>query len=230
MPLVRAEYNGLLRRIAARSKQGRNIGGETGSQQRGARSTIPRRRITMRAPKSPYNVTSSSVQYIFFRKTSGSNMGRQTCFLPRAPCNHVAPLAVIQYSSALSMYMESGVAQLHSYVIILWTNRTRSMHFCHIAPSCWLTSASIAFHTLHYDSTRRLVPSRNIHSPLCCKPTMETYSYCGLTNCTGNSPETDFSFSFWRLVKSWVSSKFSILRSYFNCCLFFRGCHQALKK
>jgi len=25
---------------------------------------------------------------------------------------------------------------------------------------------------------------------------------CGLTNCTVNSPETSFSFSFWRLVKS----------------------------
>ena len=39
-----------------------------------------------------------------------------------------------------------------------------------------------------------------IHSLLCCKTTMQTN--CGLTNCTGNGPETGFSFSFWRLVKS----------------------------
>ena len=60
-----------------------------------------------------------------------------------------------------------------------------------------------------------------IHSPLCCKPTMQTY--CGLTNCTSNSPETGFSFSYLRLVKSWVSCKFSILHSYFHRCLSFRG-------
>ena len=36
-----------------------------------------------------------------------------------------------------------------------------------------------------------------------------------------NSPETVFSFSFWRLVKSWVSGKFSILHSYIYCCLSF---------
>jgi len=39
-----------------------------------------------------------------------------------------------------------------------------------------------------------------VHSRLCCKTTMQTN--CGLTNCTGNNPETGFSFSFWRLVKS----------------------------
>jgi len=47
MSLVRAEYHGLLRRVAARSDQGRNDGG--------ARATIPR------APKSPNNVASTSV-------------------------------------------------------------------------------------------------------------------------------------------------------------------------
>jgi len=39
-----------------------------------------------------------------------------------------------------------------------------------------------------------------IHSLLCCKTTMQIN--CGLTNCTGNSPETSFSFSVWTLVKS----------------------------
>ena len=34
----------------------------------------------------------SSRQYIWFRKISGWNTGRQTCFLPRAPSNLVTPL------------------------------------------------------------------------------------------------------------------------------------------
>jgi len=68
-----------------------------------------------------------------------------------------------------------------------------------------------------------------IHSLLCCKTTVQTN--CGLTNCTGNSPETGFSFSFWRFVKSSVSNKFSTLHSCFYCCLSFsfQGSHQALK-
>jgi len=71
MPLVRAVYHDLLRRIAARSNQGSNDGGQ-GPQ-------LPGRQITMRAPddcgvpKSPKNVTRTSVQHICFRKTSGSN-------------------------------------------------------------------------------------------------------------------------------------------------------------
>jgi len=39
----------------------------------------------------------SSIKYIYFRKTSGWNMGRQTCFLPRAPSNLYA-LAHMSYS------------------------------------------------------------------------------------------------------------------------------------
>jgi len=68
-----------------------------------------------------------------------------------------------------------------------------------------------------------------IHSLLCCKTTMQTN--CGLMNCTGNSPESGFSFSFWRFVKSWVSNTFSTLHSYFHCCLSFsfQGGHQGLK-
>ena len=75
----------------------------------------------------------------------------------------------------------------------------------------------------------RLVPSRNPSTHFCCKTTMQTN--CGLTNCTGNSPETGFSFTFLRLVKSWVINKFSTLHSYFYCCLSFsfQGGDQALK-
>ena len=62
----------LLRRVTARSNHGRNDGGQ-GAQ-------FPGRRTTMKAPndcgapRSPNNGTSTSVQYICFRKTSGSNM------------------------------------------------------------------------------------------------------------------------------------------------------------
>ena len=42
--------------------------------------------------------------------------GHQTCFLPREPSNFVTTLAVIQYTSALFMYMKWGVAKLYGYV------------------------------------------------------------------------------------------------------------------
>jgi len=67
MPLVKAVYHDLLRRVAARSNQERNDGGQG--------APFPGRQITMRAPKCPDNVTRTSVQYICFRKTSGSNTG-----------------------------------------------------------------------------------------------------------------------------------------------------------
>ena len=79
MPLVRAVYHDLLRRVAARSNQGRN------DEWQGAQ--FPGRRITMRAPndcgtpKSPSNITRTSVQYICFRKTSGSNIGSPNLLL-----------------------------------------------------------------------------------------------------------------------------------------------------
>ena len=108
MPLVRAVYHDLLRSVAERSNQGRNDGGQ------GAR--FLGHQTTMKAPKSPNNVTSTSVQYICFRKTSGSKMVVPNLLLAQAPSNLVTPLTVIQYYSALSMYMKRGVAQLHSYV------------------------------------------------------------------------------------------------------------------
>jgi len=48
---------------------------------------FPGRRFTMGAPKSPNNVTSRilpSIQYIGFRKTSGSNTGAPNLRLPLA--------------------------------------------------------------------------------------------------------------------------------------------------
>ena len=100
------------------------------------------------------------------------------------------------------------------------------MHFCHIAASGLLTHTTIAFYTLHYGSVRCLVLSRTSPIHLCCKTTMQIY--CRLTNCTANSPETGFAFSFLRHVKSWVGNMFSILHSYFHC-LSFRGCRQELE-
>jgi len=73
MPLIRAVCHDLLRRVAECGNHGRNDGGEE--------AQFPGRRITMKAPKSPNNVTSTSVQYICFRKTSGSNMGAPNLLL-----------------------------------------------------------------------------------------------------------------------------------------------------
>ena len=51
------------------------------------------RRITAGGPKSPtMSPVLSSTQYVYFRKTSSSNMGAPTCFLPREPSILVAPL------------------------------------------------------------------------------------------------------------------------------------------
>jgi len=64
--------------------QGRNEAGARGAK-------FPRRRITMGAPnhcgdaeKSKMSQVLSSILQICLWKISGSNMGRQTCFLPRA--------------------------------------------------------------------------------------------------------------------------------------------------
>ena len=70
------------------------------------------------APRSPNNVTRTSVQYICFRKTSGSNIGAPNLLLaPGAISLRCAPdsnsilLCVVHVQ-----YMKWGVAQLHSYV------------------------------------------------------------------------------------------------------------------
>jgi len=79
MPLVRAVYHDLLRRVPPRCNQGSNDEGQ-GAQ-------FPGRRITMRAPndcgapKSHNNVTRTSVQYVCFRKSSGSNIGAPNLLL-----------------------------------------------------------------------------------------------------------------------------------------------------
>jgi len=73
MPLVRAVYHDLLRRVAALRNRGRNDGGQG--------AWFPGRQITMSTPKSLTNITRTSVQYICFRKTSGSNTGAPNLLL-----------------------------------------------------------------------------------------------------------------------------------------------------
>ena len=59
-------------------------------------------------PKNPNNVTRTffNVIHLLPEDLRFVNGERQTCFLPRAQSNRVTPLAVTQYSSALSMYMK----------------------------------------------------------------------------------------------------------------------------
>jgi len=72
--------------------RGVTSGGQGGHNSPGAES-IPGRRITAWEEKSPNNVTSTFLNTVHcFRKTSGSNIGAQTSFLPRAPSNLVTPL------------------------------------------------------------------------------------------------------------------------------------------
>ena len=105
MPLVRAVYRGLLKPLA------------------GTKGTIPwspnhyegaellrGRRTVLTMPQ----VLQCSI-FTSERPQVRTWGGRQTCFLPRAPSNLVTPLAVIRYSSGLSMYTKWGVARLHSY-------------------------------------------------------------------------------------------------------------------
>ena len=96
MPLVRAVYHDLLRRVAPRSNQVRNDRGQ-GEQFPGRRMTAGRRKVL---------TISQELQCSAFASESPQvrTWGRQTCFLPRAPSNLVASLTVIRYSYSLSMY------------------------------------------------------------------------------------------------------------------------------
>jgi len=72
--------------------RGVTTGGKRGHNSPGA-ETLQGRRITAREEKSPNNVTSTLFNTVhYFRKTSGTNIGAQTSFLPRAPSNLVTPL------------------------------------------------------------------------------------------------------------------------------------------
>ena len=84
-----------------------------GAKTRARAAQFPGHRIAMRAPndrggRQKVLTMSQVLQCSTFasERPQVRTWGRQTCFLPRAPSNLVMPLAVIQYSSALSMYME----------------------------------------------------------------------------------------------------------------------------
>jgi len=100
-----------------------SLRGVQGRNDRGQGAQFPRRR-TMKAPndcgapKSPNNVTRTSVQYICFRKTSGSNIGAPNLLLaPGAISFRCAPNSnSILLWVVHVQYMKWGIAQLHSYV------------------------------------------------------------------------------------------------------------------
>jgi len=107
MPLVRAVCHDLLRRVAARSNQGRNDRVK-GHNSPGAESLWRR---WMTAGRRKVLTMSQDLQYSAFasEKPQVRTYGRQTCFLARAPSNFVTPLTVIQYSSGLSMWGRCGI-------------------------------------------------------------------------------------------------------------------------
>jgi len=78
-----------------RNSQSRAFALSAGTSREGARGAqFPGRRIIAAGRKVPKLAqVLSSTQYICFRKNSGSKMGRQTCFLPQAPCSVVTPLS-----------------------------------------------------------------------------------------------------------------------------------------
>jgi len=72
--------------------RGVTTGGQRGHNSPGAESQQGCR-ITAREEKSPNSVTCAFFNTVHcFRKTSGSNIGAQTSFSPRAPSNLVTPL------------------------------------------------------------------------------------------------------------------------------------------
>ena len=71
-------------------------------------------------------------------------------------------------------------------------------------------SVVTAFYTLHCGSVRGgCSDERFFRAPLCCKTMTQTH--CRIPNCTGNSPETDFSHEG---LKNCINFTFSIL----HCC------------
>jgi len=73
------------------------------------------------------------------------------------------------------------------------------------------------FNVLDYFKIRGISYNKKpIHSPSCCRSMMQTN--CGLTDCTGNTAET--CFSFWVFLESGVRYVSSISRFYFHYTAF----------
>ena len=74
-------------------RQGRNDGGQGGHNSPGTES-LWRRRMIVRAPKSPNTVTSTfyNTVHLVSQDLRFEHRGRQICFLPRAPPHLVTPL------------------------------------------------------------------------------------------------------------------------------------------
>ena len=147
---------------------------------KGARVPFPRRWITMKAPNDCVGrrkvLTMSQVLRLLPKDLQVRTYGRQTCFLPRVPSNLVTSLAVIQYLSALSVCMEWGVAQLHSYVghnSLCWSSTFNAIlsHRSKLFANVYIYSF---LHAVSWFNQVLSSVEKLIHSPLCCKPTMQT--------------------------------------------------------
>ena len=84
-------------RVRCHRRQGRNERGQGGAITRGP-SHYGGAKSLRGAPKSPTNVTSTSFNTVHLlpKELRFEHGGRQTCFLPRAPSNLVAPLITTQ--------------------------------------------------------------------------------------------------------------------------------------
>ena len=89
MPLVRAVYHDLLRRVAARSNQGRNDGVK-GHNSPGAESLWGRRKVLTILQELQCSTFASVRPQV-------RTYGRQTCLLPRMPSNPVTPLKLAPF-------------------------------------------------------------------------------------------------------------------------------------
>jgi len=89
-------------------------------------SQFPGRRITMGALNhcgrhrkvSAMSQVLSSVQYICFRKTSGTNMEAQNLFLAPAPSNLVTPLPVIRRRLRQIQQSDTNVSLINELLLL----------------------------------------------------------------------------------------------------------------
>ena len=101
----------------------------------------------------------SLIQYICFRKSSGSNMGRQTCFLPRAPSNLVTRLHMRK--NALIIVIWSEPLKIRCHVVVTQLRETVEQCACIASFATWVCRRrsgheSTASSSLHRTRTVKL--------------------------------------------------------------------------
>jgi len=99
-------------------------------------------------------------------------------------------------------------------------NSTKRIQITYIAISncCYTFLHTTLWFNQGHSSERKLT-----QWPLHCKHTMQPN--CGLTDCTGNSPETVLML--WRFLQYCVNYIFSILQSYIFSCFSCHDCHKS---